>query len=136
MKQCFVFDIDGTLAIKWDRDIYDYTRVWLDTPNDWICDVYIYLSQEYHDFIVCSGREDSCREETMQWLTKHLYCPPKFLYMRKTGDHRADDIVKKEMLDEIRKEYEITAWFDDRDKVVKMLRENWVTVCQVNYWNF
>lgn len=131
--KCYIFDMDWTLALKWDRGIHDYQKVNLDTPNYAIVQLANDL-QTMYPIVISTGRRD-CLELTQEWLNNN-WIKVERIYMRTSWDYRWDDIVKKELLDEIQKEYEIIAWFDDRDRVVKMLRENGVTVCQVNYWNF
>lgn len=56
--------------------------------------------------------------------------------MRKADDNRNDAIVKREILEELVKEYYIVAALDDRDRVVKMLRESGIKCLQVAYGNF
>jgi hypothetical protein len=53
--------------------------------------------------------------------------------MRAEKDYRSDDIVKKELLDQIVVDFgqKPDIWFDDRPRVVKMLRENGVFVADV-----
>jgi hypothetical protein len=55
--------------------------------------------------------------------------------MRKIGDFRPDEVLKKEWLDEVGPE-NIKMIFDDRDKVVKMWRDNGITCLQVAPGNF
>jgi hypothetical protein len=57
--------------------------------------------------------------------------------MRKKGDYRDDSIVKKELLDQIRKDgYNPLLAFDDRDRVVKAWRECGIRCLQVAEGNF
>jgi hypothetical protein len=39
LPRAIIVDIDGTLAIKGDRDIFDYSKVHLDLPNKPIVDL-------------------------------------------------------------------------------------------------
>ena len=51
--------------------------------------------------------------------------------MRKDGDQRADHIVKREILDHIRKAgFEPVLVFDDRQSVVDMWRDQGIRVAQ------
>ena len=57
--------------------------------------------------------------------------------MREKGDHRGDEIVKKEIYDnQIKPIYDVMCVFDDRDKVVKMWRDEGLLCCQVYYGDF
>lgn len=52
--------------------------------------------------------------------------------MRPAGDHRQDNIVKVELLAEIRKDFgNPFLWFDDRNQVVDAIRAEGVRVLQV-----
>lgn len=124
-RRCVICDIDGTLAHNYSgRNIYDFTKVKDDTPDPLVCAVLDGLdstfSVDYLDIIIVSGREDSCRKETEEWLY-HNMIPYKALYMRKSGDKRDDAIVKEEIYKEfIEPEYCVLGVIDDRNKVVRM----------------
>jgi hypothetical protein len=86
--------------------------------------------------VICSGREDAYRDVTEKWLQKYNV-PFVKTYMRKKGDYRDDSIVKKELLDQIRKDgYNPLLAFDDRDRVVKAWRECGIRCLQVAEGNF
>jgi hypothetical protein len=52
--------------------------------------------------------------------------------MRASGDNRKDSIVKVELLHDIQRDYDWPwLWVDDRDQVVKAIREQGVRVLQV-----
>lgn len=128
-------DIDGTLAIMGDRSPYDWSKVGVDTVNQDIRHLLIPLAHD-KDIILVSGRDESCREQTIAWLEENDV-PYDKLIMRKEGDNRKDVIVKQEIyLDHIQGQYNVTAVFDDRDQVVDMWREQGLTCLQVNYGSF
>ena len=80
---------------------------------------------------------DKCRNQTEKWLKdNNIYYDD--LFMRKTNDYRQDSVVKKELYERhIENKYYVEAWFDDRDQVVKMIREELGLLClQVYYGNF
>lgn len=123
-------DIDGTLALNnGHRSFYDYSKVIDDKPNKPIVDL---LSRFNRLIIFFSGREDSCRDETVGWLLGNVKRYPYLLYMRKTGDHRPDYIVKKEMFFEyIKDKYHVDYVLDDRKQVIEMYRSLGLTVLDV-----
>ena len=145
-NKCWIFDIDGTLSNSRHR------KHWVSSkPKNWAAwnagmaedgyhaDVidFINVAMEKHiNVIICTGREETYRDITDNWLSDGgIYY--ERLYMRKAKDYRPDDIVKKEMLDDIRAGgYEPVLAFDDRDRVVKMWRENGVRCFQVAEGNF
>ncbi len=127
-RDAIIVDIDGTLALKGDRDIFDYSRVSIDLPNHPVIDaVNGFCKETGAKLILVSGREDSCYIDTVDWLLDtNLYCynweTP--LYMRKSGDYRKDYIVKMEIFDNyIRDNYNVLAVFDDRKQVLDVWEE-------------
>lgn len=137
LPDVWITDIDGTLAIKGDRDIYDGSKVYLDTVNQPVAAM---LHSAYHyldcEIIYMSGREDKYRDVTEQWL-KDKRLPPGPLYLRETGDFRDDAVVKNELFEEhVAPFWNVLGVFDDRDRVVKMWREKGIFCAQVNYGDF
>jgi hypothetical protein len=86
--------------------------------------------------VYVSGRSDVCREATVEWLKKYGL-PDGPLFMRKAGDHRNDDILKIELLAEVRAQgFEPIMAFDDRDRVVAAWRAAGIPCAQVAPGNF
>lgn len=126
-----IFDIDGTLAKNISRSPYDMTRVLEDEYHRDIAHL-VYIMSLDRQIIYVSGRDDSCREDTIKWLSRIPIANPEWsLYMRKEGDKRNDAIIKYEILKELNKTFNIRYIFDDRDRVVKMAREAGFRVLQV-----
>lgn len=120
-------DIDGTLTSPTSfkkRSPYDYTRVSGDDPNLFTMALVDGLKViGYTKVFIFSGREDSCRADTEDWLDRHDVEYDK-LVMRKSGDGRPDDEVKLEMFKEhIEGQYNCLGVLDDRDKVSTMARD-------------
>lgn len=131
-----IFDIDGTLALMNGRDPYDWDNVGHDILNEPVARQLHINREAGHDIIIFSGRKDICRAETEKWLKENgiIYTA---LFMRSSDDNRSDDIVKREMLHEVEKNYgPVVGVFDDRNKVVDMFRSIGLTVFQVNYGDF
>ncbi len=132
----YISDIDGTVAKMTGRSPYDYTQVSLDRPNYPVIDVLRELSLLGHRIVFTSGRPESCRQDTEDWLRTFVGVP-FVLIMRATGDARPDWIVKYELFDKhIRDEYNVLGVFDDRDQVVSMWREIGLTCFQVDFGDF
>lgn len=137
----FVFDIDGTLANNQHRThwISSYPKNWkacdaaipYDTPHQdiiWLLDT---LVRPDSRIILCTGRSESTRQVTEEWLKKHSVYWDN-LYMRKDGDYRKDSIVKVELLKQITFDYaKPYIWFDDRQQVVDAIRDQGIRVLQV-----
>lgn len=134
-ENSYIFDIDGTLAKMEGRSPYDGSRVWEDTLHVDVAGILRELSVN-NRIIICSWREDTCRDATIEWLTKYDI-PYDELFMRKEGDKRNDAIIKYEILvNDIIPKYYVKWVFDDRDRVVSMWRQCGVRCYQVDYWNF
>lgn len=127
----YVFDIDGTVAKMNGRSPYDYSRVGEDLPMQDVLDTAIALDEAGYHIIFVSGRDGSCRPDTEAWLDRH-YDSGYELFMREAGDQRPDWVIKNEIYDrELIPNYNIIGVFDDRDQVVRHLRNRGITVFQV-----
>lgn len=123
LPKAVIFDVDGTLAEKSpDRGIFQFEKVGLDLPRKTVVDLlYMYKACDYK-IVVCSGRDDSCYEETMQWLLKYVG-PVHGLFMRHTGDKRIDSEVKEDLFWKyIYPEFDVQLCIDDRDQIVRQWR--------------
>ena len=126
LQDVVICDLDGTLSLLNGRDPYDASTCENDTLND-----VVYSLIKDKSVILVSGREEKYRENTLSFLNKHGV---KYihLYMRATGDFRKDYIVKQEIFDtHIRGKYNVIFVLDDRDRIVKMWRDNGLTCLQV-----
>lgn len=127
---CVVFDIDGTLA-KHFRSPYDYSRLHTDGVFEHIKQLNKFYWDNHYSVFIVSGRPDTYRAETEKWLEENGV-QYDHLFMRRADDNRNDADVKHEIFnDEFRHQYEIEAWFDDRDRVVRRMRKLGVPVLQV-----
>ena len=125
---CFVCDLDGTLCNVTHRRqwVSTHPKNWdawnagiaYDTPNIAVLEVLNALADKF-DIVLVSGRGSEYRQPTITWLRSSGV---RFtaLYMRAEGDHRADDVIKAELADEVEKTYHIMGVFDDRKRVVDM----------------
>lgn len=126
---CVVFDIDGTLA-RHHRSPYDYSRLHTDTVFSHVKELNRLYWEACSSVFIVSGRPDTYRAETEKWLTDNEI-KYDHLFMRRGDDNRNDADVKHEIFNtEFRKQYEIEAWFDDRDRVVRRMRKLGVNVMQ------
>lgn len=132
--RAIVCDIDGTLAHMGERSPYDWHRVGEDTLDQVIID----LLRHFNDrvIILVSGRDESCRAETADWLAANKV-PFQHLYMRQTGDNRKDVVIKKELHEaHIKGKFQVDFVLDDRNQVVKMWREQGLKCLQVAEGDF
>jgi predicted kinase len=147
LPSAVIVDLDGTVALNTGgRDFKDYTRVLEDTPNPRVIEAVQEAAAAGHFLIFCSGRMETCREDSIEWLREHVFKASildafteraqdrmHLLLMRKEGDTRKDSIVKRELFDtHVRDRYDVRRVYDDRDQVVDMWRDELgLTVFQV-----
>ena len=137
LTDCYVFDIDGTVALMDGRSPYDWHRVGEDKPNGRVVEIARQLNRN-HYIIFLSGRDGICKPETKKWFEDNLFdIEYEGLYMRPEGDNRPDTVVKEELYREyIQGKYNVLAVFDDRKKVVDMWRSLGLTCLQVAEGDF
>lgn len=130
LPDCVLVDIDGTVAlmgkgIEGRRGPYDLDRVSEDDPNEPIIDLVRVLRAAGYPPVFLSGRDDHCWTETLNWLVDVGASDGNDpLFMRTTGDYRADTIVKRELYEEHVVPYWRVKWvLDDRNSVVRMWRD-------------
>jgi predicted kinase len=127
-----VVDIDGTIALNLGgRSPYEWMRVGEDDINPRVVDLVRDLHALDYAVIIMSGRDNSCRDITIEWLDRHRIAYDH-LFMRPEGDHRRDSIVKLEMFDrDVRNAYDVRWVLDDRQQVVEAWRSIGLTCLQV-----
>jgi predicted kinase len=130
-------DLDGTLAIIHDRSPFDAKRCETDLLNIPVAEIVKTYHEKGVKIILMSGREDSSRSQTMNWLSYNKI-PYNALYMRKTGDIRKDSVVKKELYEaHVKRQFFVQFVLDDRNQVVDLWRLDLGLLClQVNYGDF
>ena len=151
-----IFDIDGTLL-----DISHRLHLIKKTPPDWeefrnplqkrwdeprlpIIKVAVALQIAGNQVILCSGRRESEREDTLKSLSRFFKSDvDKILHgisriqmpmlcMRKDKDYRPDTKVKADMLETLRNQgFNPVMAFDDRPSVIRMWKEHGLTVADV-----
>lgn len=130
-------DIDGTIADLSHRLHYIQSN-----PKDWpsFFDAMsedkpiepmrelVHALKDKYDIVFMSGRPDSHRIQTEQWLAYHNFGVSLFKpFMRKSGDYRADHVVKRELLAGVLELFDcqinqVKLVIDDRKQVVDMWR--------------
>lgn len=128
-------DLDGTLCdTQWRKHFVDgkqknwkafYAGISADPPR---YDVLRILLKEWSEqgatVVFVTGRSDNYWSVTRDWLQRHL--PMDFSHdirMRDEGDHRPDVEVKRELILDVMKNYDVVLAFEDRPHIVEMIRE-------------
>ncbi len=130
LPNCYIVDIDGTLAINHTRNPFAWDKVGEDALNPNVAEMVEKLGRD-STIIIFSGRSSVCRDLTVGWL-KQYNINYKDLFMRPAEDQRADDVLKSELYDQnIRDRYNVLGVIDDRPKVCRMWRRLGLSVFQV-----
>jgi hypothetical protein len=137
-EEIVIFDIDGTLA-----DVSERIHHVKKKPKNWnaffkgmaqdkaihsvvrLCNL-LYASGI--QIILCSGRSEEHRGETVKWLAQQRVNYHDLL-LRKDRDNRPDTVVKREMLTAIDKS-KILFVVEDRSRVVEMWRSEGLVCLQ------
>lgn len=106
-----------------------------DSVRTEVMDMLLNAQEAGYEIAFVSGRPDEYRPQTEAWLEKALegYEIGTVLLMRRTGDKRPDTEVKKSILDTyfLANDYHIEWAIDDRPSVIRMWRENNISVTDV-----
>lgn len=127
-------DLDGTLCLRrpGGRGPYDESTVIEDLVNVPVMRAVCALAAAGIPPVFMSGRKESCRDGTEEWLRRHCPFPGVGLFMRADGDTRVDWEIKYDLFTEhVRDRYRVVMVIDDRGQVVKMWRAIGLTVFDV-----
>jgi phosphoglycolate phosphatase-like HAD superfamily hydrolase len=137
-EEIVIFDIDGTLA-----DVSERIHHVRKKPKNWpaffrgmaqdkaihsmvrLCKI---LYDSGIQIILCSGRSEEHRDETVRWMAQQGVRYHK-LILRENSDRRSDTEVKREMLAQIDKS-KILFVVEDRSRVVEMWRSEGLVCLQ------
>jgi hypothetical protein len=128
-----IVDIDGTIAHHGsERGHFEYDKVGGDQPIEQITYL-VTILWDHFDVVFLSGREDSCRQVTIDWIQWHVFGADYTveLHMRPTGDYRRDDVIKEELYKEFILPRKVAYVLEDRNRNVAMWRSLGLTCLQV-----
>lgn len=140
-----ICDLDGTLALRGDRDPYNYLLAIEDVPYWAVIHMVKALYTGYTQagypvvLLLVSGREDHSRHIVEYWLSTHdiFDSIPRQVYLREDNDNRRDAVVKEEIYNlYIKPTYEVLCVIDDRKQVVRMWRNLGLLCLQVAEGDF
>lgn len=140
-----IFDLDGTLCdiehrlhfVKDGNKDWDgfYAACVDDLPKPSIIELALMCEDARHRIIISTGRSEDVREQTVLWLAKHGV-PYDELIMRPRASYIPDQAMKKAWLDQGKFGHKDDILFvvEDRDRMVKMWRDQGLTCLQVDTW--
>lgn len=134
LPDTYIVDIDGTVTLKGDRDIFDDSKLHLDTEIKEVGHIIRALHKNGFKIVFVSGRQDSCKEQTVKWLKdNNLWMTDSEIYMRKAKDSRNDSIVKEEIvINDLAPNYNVVGVIDDRIGVTRNFHKLGMFVLNVN----
>ena len=149
LPNCIIVDIDGTVAHMNGRSPYDYSLVGTDIVDENVANIVRrYAQRDIMEMtpdtyiIIVTGRDDTCKEDTLKWLADNNIPFDEF-YMRdhtlvdEKGNKLDDTVIKKNIYEDmIKPRFNVRFVLDDRDRVVKMWREQGLKVLQVAEGDF
>jgi len=133
LPKALICDIDGTIALRSERDPHDLSCVEQDTVNRPVLDALLRLAEGGTKIIFLTGRSRVCEDATYRWLRRNIpaYFPWE-LYMRAASDDWPDQFMKSDLFDRyVRGRFDVKWVLDDRDKVVHLWRGLGLTCFQV-----
>lgn len=141
-----IFDCDGTLvdvrAIRHYvtgkvRNFHKFHTESVNCPPN--ADVVEAAHQAHRDglkVLIVTAREDTFGTHTAFWLAGQALHYDE-LYMRPKGDYRPDYVVKKDILDQIRKDgYDVVHAYDDNPNVIRLWQEEGIPTTVVAGFGF
>ncbi len=137
LPKAIICDLDGTLCLLNGRSPYQADDCDKDLVNEPVASLLKLKAQTGTKIILFSGRLDTYKEKTLQWLAEHEI-PYEMLHMRKADDSRKDAIVKREFFETyVDQKYFIEFILDDRNQVVDLWRDELQLPCfQVYFGDF
>lgn len=127
-KMAILVDLDGTFddvrSIRHFvrgkyRDFDAFHRNSLFTPPN---PEVVKMVKDAHDagfsVLVTTARKNEYRDISEVWTNKHSQAPIENMYMRADDDNRPDHEVKKDMFDEISKNYDVVRAIDDNGAAI------------------
>jgi len=139
-----IFDVDGTLAnvdpyihlVRGPNRDYDaFHEASIDAlPN---FEVVQMLNEAFFDqrqIIIVTSRKENWRGLTSRWLAKNDI-GHHALYMRKDDDNRPDYEVKKDILIQIKKHWNVVHAVDDNPHVIKLWEEHGIPTTKIGTWD-
>jgi FMN phosphatase YigB (HAD superfamily) len=143
-----VFDVDGTIAnndhrrhfvLNKPRDWKNFNaNIWHDTPHEDIVEL-VKIFYSHYPILICTARTGDLLDITREWLDEVAGLQGFYekIYIRGEKDYKDDQILKVELLEQIRADgYEPKFWIDDRQRVVDAIRAQGIRVLQVCEGNF
>ena len=103
-------------------------------PNIEVVEMLNHAFFDQMDVLVVTSRMEKWRGLTSYWLAKNDI-GHNALYMRKDGDFRADYEVKADILNEIKKYWNVVHAVDDNPSIITLWGANGISTTKIGTWD-
>jgi len=131
LPNCVICDLDGTIAMHTGRTPFEWDRLFEDQIDWRMKDILRALAATGAEIIFLTGRQESVREKTEEWLTANFGWKHQ-LIMRPDREFGKGNAVKKELYEKyVKGKYNVICVFDDANYCVDMWRNEGLLTLQV-----
>ena len=119
-----ISDVDGTLAIRGERGIYEFEKCGVDAVYQEVKQILEMIKNQMEvKILIMTGREATHRGVTERWLLTNTI-PYDTLYMRSAWDGNKGHIIKKQLYDTfIKDKFNILFVMEDEKYSIQMWKE-------------
>ena len=139
-----IYDVDGTLANvdpylhlvrgeKRDYDAFHEASIGA-LPNYEVVQMLNDTIADGHYVLIVTSRKEKWRGLTSMWLAINNIRSHS-LFMRADDDNRPDYEVKKDILDKINKQWNVTHAVDDNPSVIRLWQDNQIPTTKIGTWD-
>ena len=124
LPSAVIIDVDGTLAIRGERGIYEFEKCEVDTVCREVKQILEMIKNQMEvKILIMTGREAIHRGTTERWLLTNTI-PYDTLYMRSAWDGNKGHIIKKQLYDTfIKDKFNILFVMEDEKYSIQMWKE-------------
>lgn len=142
-RSAVLFDMDGTLA-----DVRSIRHHVLAKPKNFDAfhaeSVNVPANKEVanaaqvahllgHAVVIVTARKQMWARHTAMWLALNSI-PSDAMFMRRNDDHRADVLVKRDILEAVRHSWNVIAAWDDNPKIIELWKSEGIHTNIVEGW--
>lgn len=132
MQKAVICDLDGTLALLNGRNPHNQEDCDKDLVNKPVLEILKMMENMCYHIIFITGRSESARNKTCEWLKKIGMQEPYEIYMRQDGDktpsYKYKFNVYKNMIE---RRYDVKFVLDDKKENLEMFRSLGITSIEV-----
>ena len=121
LPSAIIVDIDGTLAIRGERGIYEFEKCAVDTVCQEVKQILEMIKNQMEvKILIMTGREAIHRGTTERWLLTNAV-PYDTLYMRSAWDGNKGHVIKKQLYETfIKDKFNVLFVMEDEKYAIQM----------------